>query len=43
MKFLFVVGTVFFIGSIILIIKNYEKFDIERNGHVVKKIGRAHV
>jgi hypothetical protein len=36
MKFLFVVGTVFFIGSIILIIKNYEKFDIERNGHVVK-------
>lgn len=36
MKFLFIAGVVFFIGSIILIVSNYEKFDIERNGHVVK-------
>ncbi|MBC7508702.1 MAG: hypothetical protein H7320_08140 [Ferruginibacter sp.] len=36
MKFLFIAGLIFFIGSIILIINNYEKFNIERNGHVVK-------
>lgn len=36
MKFLLVTGLVFFIGSIVLIISNYEKFNIERNGHVVK-------
>lgn len=36
MKFLFIAGIIFFAGSIILIVSNYEKFDIERNGHVVK-------
>ena len=36
MKFLFVIGLVFFIGSIILIKSNYEEFNIEQNGHVVK-------
>lgn len=35
-KFLLVIGLAFFIGSIILIEKNYEKFDVERNGQVVK-------
>lgn len=36
MKFLFLAGIVFFIGSIILIVSNYEKFDVERNGRIVK-------
>lgn len=36
MKALFIAGIVFFIGSIILIISNFEKFNIERNGHIVK-------
>lgn len=36
MKFLFIVGNIFFIGSIILIKFNYEKFNVERYGHVVK-------
>jgi len=36
MKFLFAAGVVFFIGSIILIASNYEKFSVEQGGHVVK-------
>ncbi|MBO9633954.1 MAG: hypothetical protein J7578_12630, partial [Chitinophagaceae bacterium] len=36
MKALFVFGLVFFFGSIILIIANYEKYDVERYGQVVK-------
>lgn len=36
MKFLFVAGVIFFFGSIILIIRNYEKFNIERHGKVVE-------
>ena len=36
MKSLFVIGIGFFIGSIILIISNYEELNIERNGYVVK-------
>lgn len=36
MKFLFIAGFVFFIGSIILIISNCEKFSIEWYGQVVK-------
>jgi len=35
-KFLLVIGLAFFIGSIVLIDKNFEKFDVERNGQVVK-------
>lgn len=35
-KFLSVTGLVFFIGSIVLITKNYQKIDVERNGQVVK-------
>lgn len=36
MKFLFVAGIIFFIGSIILIVSNYEKFNIEKSGQIVK-------
>ena len=36
MKFLFVAGIVFFIGSIILFISNYETLNVERNGIIVK-------
>lgn len=36
MKFLFIAGAILFLGSIVLIVKNYEKVDVERNGHVVK-------
>lgn len=35
-KFLLVTGLIFFIGSIVLIVSNYEKFNVERNGQVVK-------
>lgn len=35
-KFLFVTGLIFFIGSIVLIVSNFEKFNVERNGQVVK-------
>lgn len=36
MKFLFVAGIVLFIGGIILIFKNYDSLNVERNGKVVK-------
>lgn len=36
MKFLLATGLVFFIGSIVLIVSNYEKFNVERNGLVVE-------
>lgn len=36
MKFLFIAGIIFFFGSIILVKSNYEKFDIERYGQIVK-------
>ena len=36
MKSLFIAGLIFFVGSIILICYNYEKFDVDRNGIVVK-------
>jgi hypothetical protein len=36
MKSLFIAGLIFFIGSIILIKYNYEKFDVDRNGIIVK-------
>lgn len=36
MKFLLATGLVFFIGSIVLIVSNYEKFNVERNGQVVE-------
>ncbi|MBS1759290.1 MAG: hypothetical protein JST23_04120 [Bacteroidetes bacterium] len=36
MKFLFVAGVAFFIGSIILVFANYETLDVERNGIIVK-------
>jgi len=36
MKLLLISGLLFFFGSIVLILRNYEKFNIERNGQVVK-------
>src|SRR5688572_16777748 len=36
MKFLFILGIVFFLGSIILIAKNFEKYNVQRYGVVVK-------
>lgn len=36
MKFIFIAGIIFFVGSIILIINNYEKYNIELNGQIVK-------
>lgn len=36
MKFFFIAGIIFFVGSIILIINNYEKYNIELNGQIVK-------
>ena len=36
MKSLFIAGLIFFVGSIILIPYNYEKFDVDRNGIIVK-------
>ena|SRR5436190_2063988 len=36
MKALFIAGLIFFVGSIILIKYNYEKFDVDRNGSIVK-------
>jgi hypothetical protein len=35
MKYLIVIGIVFFIGSIILIVSNYELYEIEQHGRVV--------
>ena len=36
MKLLFVIGIIFFIGSIILIYANYNTLNVERNGKIVK-------
>jgi hypothetical protein len=36
MKSLFIAGLILFVGAIILIYFNYEKFDVERNGIIVK-------
>jgi hypothetical protein len=36
MKLLFAAGIVFFIGSIILMINNFEKYNVERHGVLVK-------
>lgn len=36
MKFLFVAGIVLFIGGVILIFKNLDSLNVERNGKVVK-------
>jgi hypothetical protein len=35
-KLIFFAGIVFFIGSILLVISNYGKLNIERNGQIVK-------
>ena len=36
MKFLFVTGIIFFIGSVILILANYNTLNVERKGKIVK-------
>jgi hypothetical protein len=36
MKLLFIVGLIFFVASIILTYSNYDKFNVDRNGVIVK-------
>jgi|GEM_PF-1640038 len=36
MKFLFVAGILFFLGSILIITSNYNQLNVERNGKIVK-------
>jgi hypothetical protein len=36
MKSLFIVGLIFFVGSIILTYSNYDKINVDRNGVIVK-------
>jgi hypothetical protein len=35
-KFIFIAGAIFLIGSILLIVNNYDKINIDRNGSIVK-------